>query len=317
MRGGAAASALGIALVLGAARADAQSPLDDARASYEAGAAAYDRKDYAVAAARFRDADDKVPNARTLKLALASALLASDPALAMALVERAEGRPSDSSTTELVRRVRARFAHEAARATFACPPRFECRAYVDGREVDVSRHTWLAPAKHSFVVSAKGAAVYERELDVAARELVEIAPTERDLTLPPPAPPPASAAETTPAVVSRSDTPSPDARSGGDGLSPIWFGGTVIATTLAAGAGVYFTVVAKERHDAFVADPSAEKAAEGDAAQSQARIAFAVAGGLAVTSIVLALFTDFRGDRRPPPVTVGIHDRGAALGGRF
>jgi outer membrane protein assembly factor BamD (BamD/ComL family) len=61
-----------------AKRAHAQDVQAEARAAYEAGAAAYDRKEYASAARHFRAADDFIPNARALKLALASAFQAGD-----------------------------------------------------------------------------------------------------------------------------------------------------------------------------------------------------------------------------------------------
>jgi hypothetical protein len=88
----------------------------EARAAYEAGAAAYDRGDHAAAAARLAEADARVPNARALQLAMAAALLGDDARLALELADRADARAVDGPLAELALRIRRRFAGEVARA---------------------------------------------------------------------------------------------------------------------------------------------------------------------------------------------------------
>ena len=93
----------------------------------------------------------------------------------------------------------------------------------------------------------------------------------------------------------------------------MWFASALTATGLAAGTATYFTLVAKDRHDELVAHPSADVAQEGETAQTNARIAWVIAGGFAATSIALAFLTDFGSSRRD--VRVGIGPTGIAIGG--
>lgn len=250
--------------------------VDDAKREYDAGAAAYDKHDWATAALRFGHADELVPNPRALQLAMASATHLTDAPLAMSLVERAEARSTDSALAELARRLRARFAKDVGHVRVVCASK--CNASVNGNP-GVSH--WLVPGTYR-VVFDDGA----RTVEVTAGAEIEVTPplpsTPPSVAIAPVAPPP-------PPPVAR---PVPE-KSERHGLRPWIFWAGVGATGAAAGTAGVLTWLSKERHDDFVAAPSSLTRAEGEAAQTRAVALWIVAGGLLVATVVIALFTDF------------------------
>jgi hypothetical protein len=226
------------------------------------------------------------------------------------LADRAEAR-ADASMNELVRRVRQRFANDAARVVIVCPATLTCSASIDGREADATRRSWTTAGKHVVVVSAKGGASVEKEIRLAPGEAVTIAPTDKELAPPEPR-------VDVPAVVDPMPSmspamPPPTAAAHSDGLPIWWLASAATATGLAVATATYFTFEAKGLHDDLVDNPSAATAREGESAQTNARIAWAIAGGFAATTIVLALFTDLGSSRRN--VRVGLGPTGIAVGG--
>lgn len=277
-----------------ASPARAADPVVEARADYDAAAAAYDRADYATAAIRFARADERVPNPRALRLAMAAALLASDAGLAMNLVERsderARGKAHDPAVTELTRKLRRRFEPAAGRIRVSCPVGAECRPSVDGDSVDAARARWFTAGQHVVTLeTGAGAAPMTRKVMVRAGETLEVAfagpSAESTATVVVP--------RLVPPATTRDDarTPAP----GRTGLSPAVFWAGIAATGIAAGTSTILTTVVANRHDDFVARPSAETAEAGTAAQTRARVAWTVTGAFAITTVVLAVLTDFGG----------------------
>ncbi|MBX3228972.1 MAG: hypothetical protein KIT84_41425 [Labilithrix sp.] len=260
--------------VAGAASADA---VAEARVDYEAGAAAYDKKDWGTAAVRFSRADERVPNPRALQLAMASALHLTDAALAMSLVERAEARAVDGSLAELARRLRQRFAKDAARLRVLC--KSECKPSLDGHEIAAPSTHWLAPGAHR--VEAAG---FEKELKLTGGADVEVV-----VPPPPPPPPPARAPVVAP--------PEPAAEER-HGLRPWVFWTSAGVTGAAAATSTVLTIVSGQRHDDFVANRSPETAAAGEAAQTRSTVAWVATGGLLVATVIIAILTDFGGGKR-------------------
>ena len=279
--------------------ADAADDVTEARADYDAAAAAYDRKDYATAAERFARADERVPNPRALQLAMAAALLASDPVLAMNLVERSEARES-TTVAELARKLRERFEMSASRVRLVCTG--TCSATLDGVTMPAGPR-WVAPGRHVVAFDAIDGSHVEVALELAPGQAIDVpvdspdAARRFDMRR---APPPAA---------------SPERR----GIAPAFFWATAGATVASAGVATVFTVVLEQRHDAFAQRPSAETAAAGESAQTRVRIAWTVTGALAVTTGVLALFTDFGGARttgdRGPRLAIG--PGGVSFAGHF
>lgn len=282
------------------ARAAEDADVAEARADYDAAAAAYDRKDYATAAARFARADERAPNPRALQLAMASALLASDPALAMDLVDRSEARAGDetsASIVELARKLRLRFEPRASRVRLVCAA--PCEATLDG-VLMTSTSRWVAPGRHVVAFDAADGSHLEIALALAEGQTIDV---------------PVDAPDAARALDARRAPAAGPRR----GVSPAFFWAAAGATAAAAGVATVFTVVLGQRHDDFVARPSADTAAAGDRAQTNVRVAWAVTGAFAVTTGVLALLTDFGGARatgaRAPRVALGWS--GVSLAGRF
>lgn len=294
----------------------------DARADYAAGATAYDRKDYETAATRFASADERVPNPRALQLAMASALHGTDAALGMNLVERAESRAVDGSLAELARRLRRRFASEAARIRFVVPAGDRYRATVDGVEVDAARPRWVPPGKHSVSLRTEADVASEREVTLVAGATVDVTAPGPDgvATALSPSISPSLSPSTTP----RSAEPArgvplagalAPTRSGG--VSPVFFWSGVAISGITAGAATALTVLAVNRHDQFVADPSATTAQNGESSQARAQIAWAAAGTFTAATVVLGLFTNFRGSDPSHGVTITAGASAVAVSGRF
>jgi len=281
--------------------------LAEARADYDAGAAAYDRKDYRTAADRFARADERVPNGRALQLAMAAALLASDAPLAMNLVERAESRSGEREISDLSRRLRARFGRAAGRIRFVCMQ--TCQAEVDGTAVDANRSRWVAPGTHQVVLRTEASQVH-REVVVAVREIVSVTIDD--------AMPGESAATRTsdPEPVESappSSTPEPQR---GRGLPPFVFWSSVALTAVATGTATALTIDVANRHADFLDAPSAQGSRDGEAAQTRARIVWGAAGVFAIAAVVVGLNTDFAGPSGTA-LRLDVGPGGVHVAGRF
>ncbi|MDB4943938.1 MAG: hypothetical protein JWP97_3472 [Labilithrix sp.] len=261
-------------LLTGTARADETA---DARAEYDAGAAAYDRRDYATAARRFALADEHAPNPRVLQLALVAAWLAPEPALGMNLVERDERRNggSDPAHADLARKLRARYERILGRVKPTCPA--PCEASVDGVRAEPGQDLWVTAGVHEVRLVVGDRPPVVQRADVAAGARVTVAPPVLEEEAPRPAP--ASTASLT------GETAGPHATS----AVPFWIG--VAATTAAVTVAGILTAVVIDRHDDFVTRPSAATARAGDAAQDRARGAWVVSGVLAAGTLAIGVGT--------------------------
>ncbi len=310
--------ALHLAAISAASSARGADPVAEARADYDAAAAAYDRNDYATAAARFARADERRPNPRALRLAMASALLVADAALAMNLVERSEARAqaageTDPAVTELAHKLRVRFESGAGKVRIACVRATPCEATVDGDAIETSRARWVAPGAHVVGLRYDGPPV-RRDVVVRAGETV-------DVLLEPLAAPvmPSREMDLREGSASRADDAAEGRRR--HGLTPAFFWTGLAATGAAIGTAAVFTVLVAQRHDDFLQRPSVETADAGDAAQTRARVAWIVSGALTLTTVVLAVATDFRGSGgRParagarPGIVLGVGAGSVSLG---
>lgn len=303
-------AALVVAASLVADHARAGDDLAEARADYDAAAAAYDRAEYAIAAVRFARADARAPNPRALRLAMASALQISDAALAMNLVERSELRARTSAlepaVVELARKLRVRFEASAARLHATCAPETTCHASVDGAALDPTLVQWVLPGKHVVSFEA-GAAPITSEVEVRAGERLDV-PMGTPSVPPPPPPPLAKPLEPPPPRAS--------------GLAPAFFWSGVAVTGVTVAFASVLTVVVGNRHDDFVAQPSRATADAGAAAQTRARIAWAAGVAFAATTVILGLLTDFSGHAAQasaplPRYTFAIGPLGADVTGTF
>ncbi|WP_394820733.1 hypothetical protein [Pendulispora albinea] len=302
--------------------------MSGARADYEIGAAAYDRRDFGKAAIYFARADERAPNPRALQLAMAAALRGPDPEIAMELVDRAESRGGDGAVSELARRLRKRFTGSIGKVRIVCPEDIPCWANVDNSEKDVAGgHTvWVMPGKHVMHVQAEKGSPIDREFSavagtstdvkVSASELVPPTPLVqesehvRDTPLkevaptPLPAPPPPKPALAEPPPRSHK-------------LPPAYFWSALGATGAAAITSTVLTVITKNRYDDYVANPITRNADDGAAAQNRARIAWGVTGAFAATTIVLAVLTDFHARPKSERVGLAVSPSSVLVVGRF
>ena len=274
------------------ARADDASK--QARAEYDAGAAAYEKKDYTTAARHFARADERVPNSRALQLAMAASLSSTDGVLALELVERAETRAVDGALAELAQRLKRKFAGAAGKIRLVCPVDVPCTATVDEdaeRTVEAGHSVWVAPGKHVAHLRArdKGKSV-DREVTVTAGATADVTASSADL-----APLATIGAGATPKDDTRELQPPPEIRAErhSTGVAPVYFWTALGVTTAAAATATVFTVITKGKHDDFVSSPSQQTADDGKSAQTLARVAWGVTGAFAATTIVLAALTDF------------------------
>jgi hypothetical protein len=223
----------------------------------------------------------------------------------MNLVERAESRAVDGSLAELARRLRRRFASEAARIRFVTPTGGRYRATVDGIEVDTVRPRWVPPGRHSVSLRAEADVAIEREVALVAAATVDVAPQDPD----------GGATTHSPTLSAPLAEAPPPARPAG--ISPVFFWSGVAISSITVGAATALTVVAVNRHDQFVADPSAATAESGKSSQTRAQLAWGAAGAFTAVTVVLGLFTSFRGRDDSPALSVVAGASSVAVSGRF
>lgn len=279
-------------LVPARARADATSEAGEA---YDAGARAYDAKDYATAARAFALADERVPSARALELAMASALLAGDASLGMDLVVRAERRAVDGTLTKLARELRAKHAGKVGSVTLECAAARACHGDLEGRTLVPGLPRHASPGPRAVRVTSDDGTTTTLTVEVAIG---------RDAAVRAPGPSPSGPerAEEAPVIVVGPPR----------GLPPAFFGITAGATVVVAAVAAGLTVHTGNLHDDFRRAPSPATSDAGSDAQTAARIAWGATAALFVSSVVLFVVSDFRGDRARVavgPGTVGVVGR--------
>lgn len=239
---------------------------------YDRGLAAHQRGDLRAAAAHFARADAMAPDPVALEAALRAAVAADDPVLAMRLVDRADRRRPHSAAiaaaaTELIERHGAR----VSRITIACTG---CTATVDGEEVSAGASLVVAPGRHAVVIRVGTRVEPQRLVDVAAGstrvESPRDAPRTASFPPPPPGPPPPEAPEA--------------------GLSPVVFWIGAAATAVLGGLTIASGVDVLDRAAAFEAEPTASKAAEGQAAETRSYVLGAATGIVGAATITVGLF---------------------------
>ncbi len=261
--------------------------LSEARASYRAGAQAYDAGNFGVAGPAFARADTLAPNDTALRLALVSCGRVEDAVLCMNLVERARVREVLEAPREAAA---ARFASRASRLVVSCADAGSCAARLDGVEL-APGPTWTVPGTHVLELGI-GVAAERRTVSLEpGASLALTVPSARE-SMPPPsssAPPPAATVASPPVLAPIA--PAPPARpTAAGGISPVWFwalGGVTVVT----GAGALVSGIdTLDKHAAFGRAPSDAAAATGRDAQLRTNVLLIGTGALAVATTLVGAF---------------------------
>ena len=256
---------LGLVVIACARAAHADGPVDEARATYEAGTRAYEHADYDDAAKAYARADELVPSATALRAAIDAAVLARDAVLAIALADRAQKRPFDAELATSAAQARAKLGDAVGRLSVVCD---RCSVTVDREAAGASDATLVAVGAHTVRVVRDGVVV-ERVVDVSPR------------------------------AEARARFVPPSAR-----VSPAWLVTAGALTAASVVTTSIFAADTVQQHDRFVASgclhsPACASAAQsGQDAQLRTNVALGVTIGLAVgTAIVAWLVTRGHGPR--------------------
>jgi len=271
---------------------------------YDAGRQAHKQGDHRTAALRFLEADRLVPAPAALEAALAAALLADDPALAMRIADRARRAADDERLAAMAAKLRSDHSSRAGRIAVRCE---DCAATIDGVPVVVGEPHWVAVGRREVVLRI-GPQQQRRSVMVEPRVMVELFPRGSSPTSPSSSPPPTATAATRPPETS-------------GGISPGWFWVGVGLTAVAGGGAIISGVDTLRQHDEFEGAPSAEGAQDGEAAQTRTNIFIGLSAGLGVTTALLGLFAVDWGDDTEGSAAVrgslNLAPTSATLRGRF
>lgn len=246
---------------------------EEAAAAYDRGASAYDRGDFTAASTELARADELAPNDVTLELALNAAARTTDAVAAMKLVERAEKRAHASKRlTSVTDVVRKRFAASVGRINIACSGEPACAAAVDDTPIEVNHATLVAAGKHRVTITRAGSRE-THDVVIDGGKTVELLATVS-------AAPPTQGAGGSGGDSIREEPPR--------GISPVWFWVGAGVTVAVGGATAFSALDTASTHDAFAADRSnADLSNDGKSAERRTVVLGAVAGVLAITTVVL------------------------------
>jgi len=241
----------------------APSATELAKEAYDRGTAAYEAKDYRLAAREFAHADELAPNPVALQAALDAAVLADDPLLGMELVDRA-GR--DSGTTALVAAAdaaRVRFAERVGNVSVRCVPA-RCTATIDGTPILATATRRVLVGSHEVAVSFDDRASIRRSVMVHGKSTSEVV------------------ADRTPSA----------------GLAPSWFFVGVAGTALFSGLTIASAIDTSRIHDRFgnancgvvsTAECS-ELSTKGASAQNRTNVLLGVSAALGIGTALTGIF---------------------------
>jgi hypothetical protein len=263
---------------------------EQARAAYDAGAAAYDGGEFGTASLQFARADELAPNDVVLRLALAAAVRAEDPVLSMNLVQRAERRATvDPALMELMRVTRARFESQVGFIEVRCLRHATCTAYLADQRLQPGLPVAVLPGKAEL-----------RFTDGASesRIFIEVVP-QRTVEVLEPAAAPAAPAE--PSAPAKRVAPPASKALGTATASPslalprgVFWGGLVLSGALAA-VTVASGIDAANARERFLANRNEGTREHGQAAVERTNVLLGVTLGTAVlTGTVGLFFTSFR-----------------------
>jgi hypothetical protein len=344
MRRQAAAVALSASLLaVCPASADDKKP-DPARiraaaAEFDAGVGALKKKDYEGAASHFEVANATVPSPTALRQAIRARVEAGQGSLAATLsVHAIERYGHDAVLSKLARETVEKFEPLLYKVSVTCAS--PCVLAVGTRsvpgEAGTRRVVYLDPGSATINATfpgQEGPGAPPRDVEAKAGDGIELRfePKKKPRPPPPPDPEVKSKSELPP------DDPKPEAEPEPErkGISPAFFG-VSLAATVGVGVATIWSGVDTQANPGTAAVMAACQGKgtscplyqEGLAKQTRTNALIGATAGTAALTIVLAVFTNWRGAKKPPGtpaarVTLGVPPdprsrlfvaRGAVLG---
>jgi tetratricopeptide (TPR) repeat protein len=262
--------------------------------------------DHDRAAELFELADRIAPTPEALRSATRARMAAGQLALAADDAELLLVRdPDDDASRELAEEVLAKARPELTRYTFQCSD--PCTVVVDGSVTmaapELTQVVYLAPGTHDLALGFEGDAMHRVKLTGSASEA-------RTIKVARPAPPP---------KVAYSDEefaqPVKETRSG---LSPAYFWTGAALTVVAGGLTLWSGLDLMNAKDDFEKNPSRAKFDDGESKDMRTTVLLAATGALAVSTVTLAFFTNFK-PRERATASFGFdgHSAQLSLRGKF
>jgi len=298
--------------------------------AYDRGAAAFDAKNYPLAAEEFSRADALAPNTLALQLALDSAMRSGRAALVMDLATRGQARlasPQSNAAasggdrvalTVLISRAHAEYENRAGTLTIQCVSARTCSARVDDRPWPVNSRAWIGVGRHVLSMKIDGREE-RRDVVIPPREQIEVRP-DPTATVAPPRVPTAPVAQV-PSSKDMNTRPLAPENQGGNhgsssgsrhGISPTWFWVGASTTAVLGGLAAASGIDTHAKHNEFELNRTADRASDGREAQTRTNVLLGLtAVGVVATATLAVFFVDWSHHRQSgrastPRTTLGL-----------
>jgi hypothetical protein len=289
-----AAALLSIASIASIASAQTapEPSADDREAAgeaYDRGTAAYLARDYQRAASLFETAYRLAPNSAALIQAVRAHDRAGDHLRAASLALRLQARHGDDRQAVRQAETTLREASRSfLRVDVTCDA--DCTVELDGRLEDHPSFFVDPASAHTVRASFDTGAAEPQATSGAAGETQAMS-----FARPAPAPEPEPVVVVVAPPVEEPDPIAPPPPSSG-GISPAVFVTALALTAVAGGVLIWSGVDTLDGLPAYQADPTIARLQDGQARELRTNVMIGVTGALAITTLVLAIVTDWDGD---------------------
>jgi hypothetical protein len=250
-----------------------------------------------------------VPAPAALRAAIKNRQKAGQDAKAATLSEQLLATyPDDAASQELGNAVIAELSADLSRVAVACDS--PCNVSVDGSiATDQAKDAhvfYVEPGSHEVIAAFFGHGDVPRNVETQAGATIELSfeqPPEQpgEMAEPPPAEFNAAGTGTTGSQ--------PADRRGWPRLHPAWFGAAAGLTVVMGAVTVWSGTDVLAKNQDYEDDPTKARYDDGHSAEIRTNALIGVTAALGVTTIVLAIFTDWKGQRkkrgRTPSARVG------------
>ena len=236
---------------------------DLAKEAYDRGTAAYEAKDFRLAAREFAHADELAPNAVALQAALDAAVQADDPLLGMDLADRAT---RDGGTTALhaaADAARLRFADRVGSIVVRCVST-SCAPTVDGAPILATTPHRVLAGGHDIAIAFDERASIRRSVVVHGKSVIEVVAD----------------------------------RTASSGLAPTWFFVGIAGTAVLSGLTIASAIDTSRLHDRFGSSNCgavstagcSDLGSRGASAQNRTNVLLGVSAAFGVGTVLTGLF---------------------------